>query len=187
VIKKTLDGFARFAELVSYRRIATERQSQDSDSPFIRLHYMVCMKKKVLPGHVMKNGAGDASNWDIDAIRRVTGRGGLQRGTLNVKVDGPHKLRPEYQLSRNERADKRDEDLYFESCVLVMDGGTVAALIARTSTNHWGDEVLEIMAEQHLRSSFGLKDNDRISVEIWVDADAAGTAHAESVLKKRDL
>src|SRR5207245_5897448 len=121
---------------------------------------------KTLHGHVMRDGIGDASNWDIDAIRKATGRGGLRRGTLNLKLDAPHKLRGEYQLSRKDRADGRDEDLAFEPCLLVTNSGTASALIARTSTNHWGDEGLEIMADDHLRSRYGLNDGDSISVVL---------------------
>jgi len=36
------------------------------------------------------------------------------------------------------------------------------------------------MAEEHLRSRYGLNDNDQITVEIWVGADAAAEARAGS-------
>jgi CTP-dependent riboflavin kinase len=112
-------------------------------------------------------------------IREVTAYS-LISGTLNVKLDVPHTLRSDFRLPRERRTDGRPEDLDFERCRLVMRRGNVRALIARTSTNFWGDEVLEIMAEEHLRLGYGLIDRDQISVEVWVGADASSEAKAGS-------
>jgi CTP-dependent riboflavin kinase len=138
------------------------------------------MGARILSGHVMRGGFGDASNWGLAEIREVTGYS-LLPGTLNVKLNAPHKIRSDFRLLRERRTDRRPEDLDFERCRLVMEHGTVRALIARTSTNAWGDEVLEIMAEKHLRSCYGLKDLDQISVEIWVGADSSAEAEAECI------
>jgi CTP-dependent riboflavin kinase len=138
------------------------------------------MTKQILSGYVYELRWGDARNWSIAEIREATGYNSLIPGTLNVKLDASHTLRSDFHLPREQRTDGRNEDLDFERCRLVMQHGTVRALIARTSTNFWGDEVLEIMAEEHLRSRYGLNDKDQVSVEIWIGADAAAEAEAES-------
>jgi len=136
------------------------------------------MATKILLGRVMTNGFGDASNWGLAEIRQVTGYS-LIPGTLNIKLDAPHRVRSDFFLPKERRTDRRPEDLAFEQCRLLTERGIVRALIARTSTNAWGDEVLEIMAEKHLRSCCGLRDGDQISVEICVNDDAAVEAETE--------
>jgi CTP-dependent riboflavin kinase len=132
------------------------------------------MTKRVLCGRVAP-GCGDAVNWPMDDILKKVARcfGHLEKGTLNVTLDGTHELRPDFKLSKKERSDggTRPEDLSFECCRLVTATGSVRALIARTSTNHHGDGVLEIMAEKHLRDCLGLKDDDRVDIEVWIEED----------------
>ena len=114
------------------------------------------MTKRTLRGHVA-SGLSDARNWGIADIRGATGYSRLQPGTLNVRLSSPHALRCYFKLHAKLRTDGRDEDLNFERCRLVMsDGIKVRALIARTSTNYWKDQVLEIMAEMRLRERFEL-------------------------------
>jgi CTP-dependent riboflavin kinase len=134
------------------------------------------MAKRTLRGYVLP-GLGDASNWGIADIRGATGYSRLQPGTLNVGLSAPHKLRRDFELPGELRTDGRDEHLYFERCRLVMgDGIKVRALIARTSTNYWKDQVLEIMAEISLRGRFDLFDGLPVDVEVWVGDNASAEA-----------
>jgi len=126
------------------------------------------MVKKTLSGQI-ETGAGDAVNWEISEIQKVTGYRNLKKGTLNVRLGSPHRLRPDHTLRREDRKDGRDEDLCFECCCLVIGPCRIPALIARTSTNHWGPSVLEIMAEEMLRKRYGLQDADTLDVEVRVE------------------
>jgi CTP-dependent riboflavin kinase len=126
------------------------------------------MSTKTLRG-CLKAGLNDAKNWDMDAIRRATGCSGLRPGTLNVELDAPHELRVDATLYRKDRADGRNEDLYFERCHLMLGESKVPAWIARTNTNFHGKKMLEIMAEEPLRERYGLKDNDCIDVQIFME------------------
>ena len=88
------------------------------------------MGKTILLGHV-ETGFGDAKNWGIEEIRRVRGYNRLKSGTLNVKLDAPHELRPDFRLPRGQRTDGRAEDLNFERCQLLIGSKRVPALIAQ--------------------------------------------------------
>jgi CTP-dependent riboflavin kinase len=123
---------------------------------------------RVLRG-VVKAGLCDAKNWDVKAIRTVTGRPDLVEGTLNVKLNEPHVLRPDFALPAASRND-RNEDLYLEECLLLINSDKVPALIARTSTNFWGRETLEIMASVHLRHTYRLNDEDIIRVQVRTES-----------------
>lgn len=122
------------------------------------------MVKKLLHGCVT-GGCGDARNWGIEDIRKATGCDKLYPGTINVKLDAPHYLRVDCKLDRKDRSDLRDEDLYFERCSLITPTAHVDAFIARTSTNYWGNDVLEIMAEW----LDGIKIGDAVDVDVCVD------------------
>ena len=128
------------------------------------------MATRILQGRVF-SGAGDAENWPTEHIRTVTGYPCLKPGTLNVRLGEPHVLRHDFTLPREDRPDRqqRPENLYFESCWLLIGTDRVRALIARTSTNFHGCEVLEIMAEEKLKQHYGLQDSDCVSVEVRVD------------------
>lgn len=117
-----------------------------------------------LPGKII-TGYGDASNWGVEDIRRVTERPDLHRGTINVKLGVKHELRRDYALPREDRADERDEELYFERCFLVTRNVDVPALIARTSRNAHGSDVLEIMAAWVP----DLHEDDAVVVEVCED------------------
>ncbi len=119
---------------------------------------------KVLRGRIT-DGCGDAKNWGIEDIRKATGRNNLHAGTINVKLDAPHCVRPDYWLDKGNRSDGRDEDLCFEKCQLITPNAKVGALIARTSRNYWGDDVLELMLEW----LDGVKAGDRVDVEVCVE------------------
>ena len=123
------------------------------------------MVKKILKGRVEK-GCRDGKNWDISDIRKTTGYDNLKPGTLNVRLAAPHNLRIDYRLPREQRTDGRDEDLYFERCRLVIGRSSIRALIARTSTNFWGNSVLEIMAEEMIRQCYGVQDGDTVELEV---------------------
>ncbi len=125
-------------------------------------------KRKTLPGRV-KPGSGHAGrNWEISQIQSLTGFTNLKNGTLNVRLEAEHSLRPYCHLRRGDRKDGIDEDLYFELCCLVIGDCRVPAVIARTGTNYWGESVLEIMAEEMLRKRYRLQDGDTVNVEVWV-------------------
>mgnify|MGYP001615959028 CR=1 FL=1 len=125
------------------------------------------MAKRLLRGRV-ESGEGDATKWPTEEIRRLT-RYNLVPVTLNVVLDAPHTLRPDFTLPKEHRSDERQEDLNFERCALMVGADRVRALIARTSTNYHGCWVLEIMAEKRLKESYGLNDGDWICVEVCVD------------------
>lgn len=93
----------------------------------------------------------------------------LDRPSLNVRLDIPYRLRADTLLLCENRIDKLNEDLLFERCQLLLGGVMIPAWIARTSRNFHGDHVLEIMAEERLRPRYGLKDNDRIYVQVFLE------------------
>ena len=123
---------------------------------------------RILRG-IVKTGLGDAKNWPLEQIRDVTGRANLLAGTLNVELEEPHSVRHDFTLHATSRNDGRYEDLYFEECSLLIGLKKVPALIARTSTNFHGNEVLEIMAAEHLRDNQGLGDGHTIGVQVRTD------------------
>ena len=139
------------------------------------------MAKMTLHGEY-DEGSGDASNWGTDDIRGATGWSRLVDGTFNVRIEGPHTLRPDFHLARGDRNPAyahTHEHLDFERCILLLPGGArVPALIARTSNNFWGPSVLEVMAEEHLRSHYALAKGDCIDVEVWIGDHAAAEAEA---------
>ena len=112
-------------------------------------------------------GVGDAKNWATAQISDLTGYQ-LVPGTLNVKLDQDHEVRPDFTLRMECREDMRPEDLYLERCWLLIGDDRVRALIARTSTNYHGPRVLEIMAEQRLRTTYALAKESELQVEVCV-------------------
>ena len=124
-------------------------------------------------------GCGHAGrNWGISEIQKVTGYANLKQGTLNVRLEAEHNLRPYCKLPREDRKDGIGEDLYFEHCCLVIGTHRVPALIARTSTNYWGSSVLEIMAEVMLKDSYRLRDGDVLDVEVCVENSAGEVSNS---------
>jgi CTP-dependent riboflavin kinase len=126
------------------------------------------MTTKTIRG-ALETGLGCAKEWSIGEIRKVTGFPSLQPGTLNVRLDAPHNIRTDALLLREGRIDNLDEDLLFERCQLLLGGVTIPAWIVRTSRNFHGDHVLEIMAEERLRQRYGLKDDDYICVQVFLE------------------
>jgi len=98
--------------------------------------------------------------WPIEQIREATGRQNLRIGTLNVRLDEPYAVRHDFTLYGAR------EEIYFECCLLLIGRATVEALIARTSVNYWGDWYLEIMSAEHLRTAYGLQDEDSVRVQM---------------------
>jgi len=131
---------------------------------------------RVLRGRIT-SGVGDASNWPIDQVREVTGYHDLVPGTLNVVLEEPHRLRPDFTLYRECRTDARPEDLHFECCSLLIGADKVRALVARTSTNFHGSAVLEVMAGVNLKDRYGLRDGDWMRVEVCADGGPIGLGH----------
>jgi hypothetical protein len=91
-------------------------------------------------------------------------------------------MRPDFHLAREDRNSAyayNHEHLVFERCILLLPGGArVPALIGRTSNNFLGPSVLEVMAEEHLRTRYALAKGDRIDVEVWIGEHAAAEAEA---------
>jgi CTP-dependent riboflavin kinase len=126
-------------------------------------------RRKTLTGRIEAGSGHAGRNWGISEIQKLTGYTNLMQGTLNLRLEAEHSLRPCCILRREDRKDRIGEDLYFEYCCLVIGVCRVPALIARTSTNHWGPSVLEIMAEEMLRKGYGLQDGDTVNVEVWTE------------------
>jgi len=95
-------------------------------------------------------------------IRRVSGLRELLPETLNVRLGHPYRLHPDPDLTFWAHEWNHPEDVFLQRCrIFALD-----ALIMRTSTNYHGDSVLEIMAEQRLRATFGLDDGSQVEVEV---------------------
>ena len=105
----------------------------------------------------------------MDVIRRLTGFPRLRPGTLNVRVEKPHVHRRDHTLSSNDRPDGYGEDWYFELCRISRGQRGLGALILRTATNHHGDCVLEIMAEEQLRTWLRVSDGEEVEVTTFAN------------------
>ena len=130
---------------------------------------------KILTGIVRPGtrGATPRTSDVIDEIRERTGFRGLRAGTLNVTLAEPHTFRPDFTLLNSERRepDHKGEDWSFEVCRIGRHGRSLPTLILHTSTNFHGDNVLEIMAEEHLRDWLPANDDDRVEVTVYENAE----------------
>ncbi|HSM36060.1 MAG TPA: DUF120 domain-containing protein [Longimicrobiales bacterium] len=123
--------------------------------------------ERVLDGIVSdgKKVAGRVLGRYIDQIRATVRLPSLLPNTLNVNLQFPYRLRPDFTISRHDWA--HHEDVSFEACRV----GDVPAVIMRTSTNYHGDHVLEIMAEVNLREALGVETGDAVEVTVFAPAD----------------
>src|SRR5947208_16060315 len=112
------------------------------------------MTTKTIRG-ALETGLGCAKDWSIGEIRKVTGCPSLQPGTMNGRLDAPHKIRIDALLLREGRIYNLDEDLVFERCQLLLGGVSIPAWMVRTSRDLHGGQMLEIMAARRLRQRYG--------------------------------
>jgi CTP-dependent riboflavin kinase len=112
----------------------------------------------------------------MDVIRKRTGFPRLRSGTLNVRIEKPHDHRRDYTLPPDDRTDGYLEVWYFELCRISRGQRGIGALILRTATNHWGDCVLEIMADEHLRTWLQVNDGEEVEVTIFANLNEARKA-----------
>jgi CTP-dependent riboflavin kinase len=121
------------------------------------------MKTRKLVGQVIPgvNVAHKSLAPLFEEILRRTGLKHLVPGTLNVKL--PHWYPGHLDIILLAHEYEHHEHLFIERCrVFGKD-----ALIIRTSTNHHGPAMLEIMAQEHLRSTHSLTDYCKIEVEVF--------------------
>jgi hypothetical protein len=141
-----------------------------------------------LQGIVFK-GAGVAGNCLkplLPAIRHRTGLTNLLPHTLNIRLPVAYTGTRDFIFEA--KAHSHHEDVYLERCrVRGLD-----ALIMRTSTNHHGASVLEIMAEVFLKQHFGITDGDVVTIQVYTrataDSGVPGGAYAPwSILPSTEL
>lgn len=114
---------------------------------------------------VVSSGMGVATRVLAPCHATIEARAGvkLAPGTLNVKLDEPVKIAPDFVLEVGEC--NSYESLSFQRCRI----NEQDALIMRTSTQDSGGshplDVVEVMAGISLRSVLGLVDGSRVVVE----------------------
>lgn len=102
----------------------------------------------------------------IDQICKLTGYPNLQIGTLNVRLDHPHKHRADFTLRGCDWPKPDPEDWFFEKCKITRGGRTLEALILKTTTDYHGPTVLEVMAEEHIRSWLPVADGQEVEITL---------------------
>jgi CTP-dependent riboflavin kinase len=102
----------------------------------------------------------------LTIIRDASSLKDLQPETLNVRLREPYVLRPTFTILGSEVG--RDEDYRFEVCSIhdLQRLRAFLGLIMRTSTNHHGESVLEVMAEVNLRQRMSLSDGTSVEVSL---------------------
>lgn len=93
-----------------------------------------------------------------------------------MKVEKPHVHRRDYTLPSADRPDRYPEVWFFELCRISRGQHGIRALILRTAANHHGDCVLEIMAEEQLRSWLPVIDGEEVEVTIFANLHEAQKA-----------
>ena len=131
---------------------------------------------RVQSGHSVASSERVMPPTVMNVIRQLTGCAGLKPGTLNVKVQKPHAHRRDWTLHPHQRPDGYEEVWDFELCGISRGERSIHALILRTATNHWGDCVLEIMAEQQLREWLPVTDHEEVNVTIFANLTEAQKA-----------
>ena len=125
---------------------------------------------RVLRGKV-SCGLGLATrNFDsvMGLIRAHTGLGSLVSGTVNLRVDDPYRLCPDFNLEPSEYNFK--EPLVFQRCrVLRMRCVLVRPYEGDPRTYHNPLDVLEVMSERHFRTALGITDGSELEVEVEGD------------------
>jgi Domain of unknown function DUF120 len=87
-------------------------------------------------------------------------------GTLNVRLAHPHKHRADFTLRGRDWPKPDREDWFFEECKLTRGDRTIDALILKTTADFWGPKVLEVMAEEHLRSWLPVADGQEVEITL---------------------
>lgn len=121
------------------------------------------MRRRVLRGvHVGGSGsAGKSLARLIRVIRERSGLAGLHPETLNVRLPHWYAVYPDIAILAHEYG--HHEHVFLERCELYGR----PALIVRTSQNHWGSAVLEILAVERVRRNHRIRTGGRIAVTVW--------------------
>jgi len=97
----------------------------------------------------------------------IEARSGLKPlvpGTLNVRLTQPHRVVPDFIVTRAEY--NQQEEVRFQLCTLAG----IPCVIMRPDTHErgcaHGPAHLEIMSTEHLREKLGLSDGSQVTVEI---------------------
>jgi CTP-dependent riboflavin kinase len=131
------------------------------------------IRKSLRAGSVMRevkaivtSGFGEAANHLrhlLGGIRMLTGLS-VVPGTLNLRLPFPHDLRADFRVDRG--AYNAYEEIFIERCLI----NAVPALMLRTDAqvHDWihAVEQVEVMAAVHLRSRFGLRDGDVVTLTL---------------------
>jgi hypothetical protein len=121
------------------------------------------MNARKLRGEIIK-GAGVATrSLDplFEEIRRRSGLHNLVPGTVNVRLKHWYPGHLDVTLLAHEHG--HHEHLFLERCQLFGKDG----LIVRTSTNFHGPAVLELMAQEHLKSAHGLDVGALLEIVVY--------------------
>jgi hypothetical protein len=94
---------------------------------------MPIVKGRVEPGN---KGATRRMPEVIDLICKLTGYPNLQIGTLNVRLDHPHKHRADFTLLGRDWPKPDPENWFFEECKISRGGRTLEALILKTTADY---------------------------------------------------
>ena len=92
-------------------------------------------------------------------------------GTLNLKLETPVQVEQKRQLRTMDgvriEGFERDGRTYGGArCYMAKVGGTIPAAVLVIDRTHYDDSVLEIISPAYLRERLGLKDGDRVKVEV---------------------
>jgi hypothetical protein len=127
------------------------------------------MTRITLFGCVGPDGFGNASKtWPIKAIRRTVAAPNLLAGTLNLDLFQRHVFHADFTLAKDAFDNTMGKQIDFQSCRLIVPTGSVNAFIAHIDGSvHSVVWNMEIMAEEHLRNTYGFKWNDRVTIEVF--------------------
>lgn len=119
------------------------------------------MKQRTLRG-VAAKGAGAASGSLKRILPEIRKRSGLRvlTGTVNVRLTHWYTIRHDLTIWAHEHG--HHEHLFFERCTFFGR----PALIVRTSQNHNGSHIVEVLATERVRRNHRIKLGDRISVRV---------------------
>lgn len=120
------------------------------------------MSGRILRGIVTKGtgSSGTSLAKVMPDIRKRTGLPRLRAATINIKLPVWYTPRPDVVLWADEYG--HHEHLFLTHCRVFGED----ALILRTSQNHHGSGVIEVMAQSWVRRKRKVKIGDRISVRV---------------------
>lgn len=123
------------------------------------------MTRRVLRGTIRK-GAGCSGRCMAKIHAALCARSGLKLrpGTVNLHLPHWYTLRHDLTIWAHEY--HHHEHLFFERCEVFGK----PALIVRTSENHHGSQVLEIMGTERIRRNHHLKIGGRLAITVWESA-----------------